>query len=50
MGHMWEHLLYKDLKNGYDENGHTNGKMRYENELADPPRLKWEFNKKVNSV
>jgi hypothetical protein len=33
----------------YDENGHSRGKMRFEEELADPPRLKWEFNKKVDS-
>lgn len=50
IGHMWEHILFKDLKNGYDEKGHSNGKMRYENELPDPPRLKWEFNKKIHKA
>jgi hypothetical protein len=45
---MWEHILHIDSKLGYDEEGHCVGKMRYEDELPDPPRLRWEFNKKVS--
>ncbi len=48
IGHMWEHILHIDSKLGYDEEGHCVGKMRYEDELPDPPRLRWEFNKKVS--
>ena len=33
----------------YDENGHSKGKVRYE-DLPDPVRLKWELNSKVNLV
>ena len=45
---MWENLLYiEDSQIGYDEKGFSKGTMRYEDELPEPPRLKWDFNKKV---
>lgn len=48
IGHMWEHILFmEDTQIGYDENGHSKGTMRYEDELPEPSRLKFDFNKKV---
>lgn len=48
MGHMWESVLAKELKLGYDDNGNTKGVLRMkEEDLPDPSRLKWDFNKKV---
>ena len=39
---MWETILADEaLLIGYDEEGHSKGKMRYEDELPEPPRLKW---------
>ncbi len=51
IGHMWESILATEIKIGYDESGNTRGSLRMDEEdLADPTRLKWDFNKKIKTT
>jgi carnitine O-palmitoyltransferase 1 len=50
-GHMWEHILAAELKMGYEADGNTHGSLRMDEEdLPDPTRLKWDFNKKIKEA
>lgn len=51
VGHMWENILALEHKINYDADGNTLGSLRMDEEdLPDPTRLKWDFNKKIKTA